>query len=155
MIAHLPQLCDEILSRDSYVLRNCVLQMLGEVIITELTSENLSEEMKETRDEFLEPLLEHILDVSAHVRSKVLQIWHHMKSEQAIPLSWQFKVLEEIIDRLQDKALLVRKNAIALLIAFLEHNPFAAKFSSEELKKQLEPEQAKLQELREKINEAS
>lgn len=100
---------------------------MGDVVTVELATEDLSDELKEIRDEFLEDLLNHMMDTSAHVRSKVLQIWNHMKMENSVPLLWQHKVLQIAAERLDDRATLVRKNAIALIKSFLETNPFAAK----------------------------
>lgn len=100
---------------------------MGQVITRELTAENLDEEQKETRDEFLEDLLHHLNDISGYVRSKVLQIWNEMKTEEAVPLTWQLKVVRTAVERLEDKTTLVRKNAVQLLKSFLETNPFAAK----------------------------
>ncbi|KAL1380187.1 hypothetical protein pipiens_014388 [Culex pipiens pipiens] len=54
------------------------------------------------------------MDVSAHVRSKVLQIRHYIQGQNAVPLSsWQHQVLKGSVERLEDKSLLVRKNSIA------------------------------------------
>ncbi|XP_058451548.1 condensin complex subunit 1 isoform X2 [Malaya genurostris] len=153
IIPHLSTLSDELLGLESYVVRNCVLQIMGEAILSELTSEELSDELKETRDEFLQDLLNHTMDVSAHVRSKVLQVWHHLQRSNAVPLSWHHQVLERAVERLEDKALLVRKNSIALIKAFLEHNPFSAKLSLAELKTQYEHADKKLQEIRDKMVE--
>lgn len=124
---------------------------MGDIITCELTSEDLSEELKETRDDFLYNLHLHIMDVSAHVRSKVLQIWCHMKEENSVPLAWQHKVLQKAVERLEDKGSLVRKNSIILIKAFLERNPFAAKLSLAELTQQLEKAMQKIQELREQM----
>ncbi|XP_021694016.1 condensin complex subunit 1 isoform X2 [Aedes aegypti] len=153
IIPHLSTLSDELLGLESYVVRNCVLQIMGEAIVTELTSEELTDELKETRDEFLQDLWNHMMDVSAHVRSKVLQIWHHIERNNAVPLSWRHQILERAVERLEDKALLVRKNAIALIKAFLEHNPFSAKLSLAELRTQYEEADKKLQEIRNKMVE--
>lgn len=100
---------------------------MGRVIIRELTAETLEEEQKETRDEFLEDLLNHLNDVNSYVRSKVLQIWNEMKVEGAVPLAWHLKVIRMAVERLEDKTATVRKNAVTLLKSFLETNPFAAK----------------------------
>ncbi|ETN65880.1 condensin [Anopheles darlingi] len=151
IIPHLSTLSEELLNLESYTLRNCVLQIMGEAIVCELTSEDLTDDLKETRDEFLEDLLNHMMDVSAHVRSKVLQIWLQLKERNAVPLSWIHKVLQVAVERLQDKALLVRKQAIALIKAFLEHNPFSAKLSLEELRAQYEVEDKKFQEVRNRL----
>ncbi|XP_055595244.1 condensin complex subunit 1-like isoform X2 [Uranotaenia lowii] len=153
IIPHLSTLSEELLGLESYVVRNCVLQIMGEAIVTELTSEELSDELKETRDEFLQDLFNHTMDVSAHVRSKVLQIWLHIQGQNAVPLSWQHQVLERAVERLEDKALLVRKNAIALIKVFLEHNPFSAKLSLAELRAQYEEADKKLQDIRNQMVE--
>ncbi|XP_058058921.1 condensin complex subunit 1 [Anopheles bellator] len=153
MIPHLSTLGEELLNLESYTLRNCVLQIMGEAVTSELTSEDLTDELKETRDEFLDDLLNHMMDVSAHVRSKVLQIWFHLKERNSVPLAWIHKVLQIAVERLEDKALQVRKHAIALIKAFLEHNPFAAKLSLAELRSQYEEEDKKLQEIRNRLVE--
>lgn len=103
---------------------------MGQIIIKELTSEDLTDEQKTTRDEFLDNLLQHMNDISGYVRSKVLQIWNEMKTERAVPLKCQLQVVATAIERLEDKTALVRKNAVALLKSFLETNPFSAKVLS-------------------------
>lgn len=153
MIPHLSTLCDELLNCESHILRNCILQIMGDAIVGELTSEELSDELKEARNEFLENLLMHINDVSAHVRAKVLQIWHHMKEEQAVPLSFQLKVLCEAVDRLDDKTSSVRKNAVQLIKAFLERNPFSAKLTLAELLQKHDEEVKKMEKLTEQLEE--
>lgn len=113
----------------SHVLRICVLQIMGDVVTVELAAEDQSDELKDIRDDFLEDLLNHGMDVSAHVRSKVLQIWNHMKQHGSVPLAWQKKVLLLAVERLDDRATLVRKNALLLIKSFLETNPFASNVS--------------------------
>lgn len=127
IMPHVSTLADEILNMESHTLRNCILTIMSEIIIKKLTSEELNDEHREMRDEFLEDLLNHMQDVSAHVRSKVLQLWSNMKNENAVPLMWQHKVLMVAVERLEDKTSLVRKHAIALIRSFLECNPFSAK----------------------------
>ncbi|KAL1402155.1 hypothetical protein pipiens_006205 [Culex pipiens pipiens] len=91
------------------------------------------------------------MDVSAHVRSKVLQIRHCIQGQNAVPLSWQHQVLEGTVERLEDKSLLVRKNSIALIKTSLEHNPFSAKLSLAELCRQYGTEDCQPQEIRNKM----
>lgn len=107
--------------------------------------------MKEFREEFLEDLHMHLIDTSAQVRSKTLQIWNQMKTDNSVPLAWQQKVLETAAERLDDRAVLVRKNAVILIKSFLETNPFAAKLSLEELQEKHDVERAKLELIREKV----
>lgn len=140
MIPHLSKLGEELLGCESHVLRNCVLQIMGDAVVGELTSEELDDEMKEARNEFLDSLLAHVNDISAHVRSKVLHIWHHLKEQHAIPLSFLIQVLREAVCRLEDKSSLVRKSAIQLIKAFLENNPYSGKLTLEELMKKHEKE---------------
>ncbi|XP_062136373.1 condensin complex subunit 1 [Drosophila sulfurigaster albostrigata] len=153
MIPHLSKLGDELLDCESHVLRNCVLQIMGDAVVSELTSEELDDEMKEARNEFLDNLLAHVNDISAHVRSKVMHIWHHLKEQHAIPLSFQIKVLREAVDRLEDKSSLVRRAAIQLIKAFLENNPYSGKLTLEELIKKHEKEVQVMEQLDEVIAE--
>ncbi|KAH8370062.1 hypothetical protein KR093_002055, partial [Drosophila rubida] len=153
MIPHLSKLGDELLDCESHVLRNCVLQIMGDAVVSELTSEELDDEMKEARNEFLDNLVAHVNDISAHVRSKVLHIWHHLKEQHAIPLCFLIKVLREAVDRLEDKSSLVRKSAIQLIKAFLENNPYAGKLTLEELIKKHEKEVQVMEQLDEVIAE--
>lgn len=134
IVPHLAKLADDLLDCQSHTLRNCVLQIIGDTVVSELTSEGLSEELKEVRNEFLEHLLAHICDISAHVRSKVLSIWHHLKVQHAIPLNFIISVLSEAIGRLEDKSSLVRRAAMQLIKSALESNPYSSKLSIDELR---------------------
>lgn len=153
MVPHLSNLSEDLLNADSYMLRNSLLQMMGEAVVSQLTGEDLEDEMKEIRDEFLDDLFNHIHDVAAHVRAKVLQIWNSMKGADAVPLSRLHDVLVRAVERLEDKSSLVRKAAVALIRSFLDYNPFAAKLSLEQIEKQYEEEEKKLDELRQKRTE--
>lgn len=115
------------LNHDSYTLRICVLTIITEVIINVLCKEEMTEEEKETRADLLKQLEIHMLDTSAHVRAKVLQLWAKLQFEAVIPLGMVPDVLEKASRRLGDRTALVRKNAATLLIKFVECNPFAAK----------------------------
>ncbi|XP_071146803.1 condensin complex subunit 1-like [Mytilus edulis] len=135
------------LDEESYTLRNGVLGVMGEILLKVLSKDDLDNKMKLTRDQFLECLTEHIHDVNAFVRSKLLQIWWNIVNEKCLPLTWQDKVLTLVIGRLADKSSQVRKNSIQLVTAFIKCNPFAAKLSVEELKENYEKEKEKLKEM--------
>lgn len=128
---------------------------MGDVVTVEMASEELSEELKDARDEYLEDLLNHVMDVSAHVRSKVLQIFTHMKSENAVPLVWHQRIFQAAADRLEDRTNTVRKSSVLLIKAFLETNPFSSKLSQQELKDKYEKENEKFLELRDKMVDMS
>ncbi|MPC33169.1 Condensin complex subunit 1 [Portunus trituberculatus] len=135
------------LDEEVYSLRNCVLSILGSVVLNLLKGDNLDTKSKDLRDQCLEHLEDHIHDVHAFIRSKVLQIWNDLIREKAVPLSRQHDVLKMVLGRLWDKSSVVRKNAIQLLTAFVNSNPFAAKLPLEELESQCALELKKLQEL--------
>lgn len=147
MLPHLSDLGEELLSNEPYTLRNALLQIMGDIVVTDLSAEGLSDELKETRNEFLDFLFDHIMDSNAHVRSKVMQIWNHLKSEGAIPLSRIHHVLEQAVGRLEDKSSLVRKSTTTLLKSFLEHNPFSSRLTLEQLQAKYDEADANLKEL--------
>ncbi len=133
-----------LLDGESYSMRNCVLGILGEMILRVLSVEGLEEIRKTARDQFFDKLEDHIHDVNAFVRGKCLQIWLNIVNEKALPLPQQQSVLELTIGRLEDKSSQVRKYAIQLCTALLRSNPFAAKLPLEELKENYEKEAEKL-----------
>lgn len=112
-------------------MRNCVIVILGAVVQKALTSEDLTEEQKEQRDDCLNSLDEHILDSNAYVRSKVLQTWQHLCCEGAVPLARYGNLLAATALRLEDKSANVRRQALQLLRALLQSNPFAGKVRTE------------------------
>ncbi|PZC81431.1 hypothetical protein B5X24_HaOG212636 [Helicoverpa armigera] len=139
-------------SDESYTLRISVLGMMCEVLSVELTGEGLTDEQRIQRDDFLDDLYEHMHDLSAYVRHKVLQFWCRLQRENCVPVNRQRTVLERAIGRLKDKAALVRKAAIQLLKIFLECNPFSAQLKLEVLEDQLKTEQEILDDLQKKLN---
>lgn len=124
---------------------------MGKIIIRNLSNENLDEEQKELRDEFLDDLLSHIEDVNSYVRSKALQIWNELKVEGAVPLAFHIKILRLAVERLEDRTATVRKNSVTLLKSFLETNPFSSKLSLQELEVQFEKESTELEAIADKI----
>ncbi|KAI5637231.1 non-SMC mitotic condensation complex subunit 1, n-term domain-containing protein [Phthorimaea operculella] len=139
-------------SDESYTLRISVLGMMCEILAVELRGEGLSDEQRIQRDDFLDDLYEHMHDLSAYVRHKVLQYWCRLQRENCVPVGRQRTVLERAIGRLKDKAALVRKAAIQLLKIFLECNPFSAQLKLDILEEQLNTEQKILDDLQKKLN---
>ena len=143
----------EILNLESYQLRICILQLMSDIVMSELTGEDLSQEDKDSRDEFLDHIYYHIHDVNAHVRAKALSIWFQMKQDDAVPLIWLSPVIKLAAGRLEDKSSLVRKNAIHVMKSYLERNPYAAKLSLEELETRYEEKLKELSDFRKKMAE--
>ncbi|XP_076451927.1 condensin complex subunit 1-like isoform X3 [Babylonia areolata] len=135
------------LDEESYTLRNGVLGMMGEILIRILSKEGLDSPQKVARDGFFDRLQDHIHDMHAFVRSKVLQIWLNIVNEKCLPLPRQETLVRLVLGRLQDVSSQVRRYAIQLLTAVLKCNPFAAKLSVEELLVSYEKEEARLKEM--------
>lgn len=135
------------LSSEHYTMRNCTICIIREIVQKALTGDDLTQEQKVQRDDCLNNLEEHILDVNAFVRSKVLQVWQHLCCEGAIPVSRQGRLLAHTVLRLEDKSAVVRKYALQLIRALLQGNPFAAKLNKVEISKSLEKEEINLRKL--------
>ncbi|CAL7943553.1 unnamed protein product [Xylocopa violacea] len=135
------------LASEHYTMRNCTISIIREVVQKVLTGDDLTQEQKDQRDTCLNNLEEHILDNNAYVRSKVLQVWQSLCCEGAIPLARQGKLLAATALRLEDKSANVRKQALQLIRALLQGNPFAAKLNKVEISKLLEEEEVKLRRL--------
>ncbi|KAG1681236.1 Condensin complex subunit 1 [Nymphon striatum] len=135
------------LNGDAYSMRNCVLEVMGEIVLKVLSNEKLDEKSRNLRNNFLDKLEDHIHDINAFVRCKTIQIWNKLCTEKVIPLPRQQKILSLLVGRLEDKSSSVRKNSIQAVTTFLQSNPFAAKLSLQELKESLDCEKKKLEEL--------
>ncbi|KAI5712270.1 hypothetical protein M8J75_007065 [Diaphorina citri] len=135
------------LEKESYLMRNCTLTIVTELLINVYKREDLSDEAKEQRDEYLNVLLDHMHDVHTFVRTKVLQLFQRLVLDKAIPVAFTLKLLERAIGRLMDKSSNVVKYTVQLLKTMIESNPFAAKLGVQELKNKLEQEKQKLAEM--------
>ncbi|XP_076630904.1 CAP-D2 condensin subunit [Colletes latitarsis] len=135
------------LDSEHYAMRNCTIIIIGVIVRKSLNGDNLTQEQKDQRDECLNSLEEHLLDNNAYVRSKVLQVWQHLCCEGAIPLARQGKLLAATALRLEDKSANVRKQALQLLRALLQANPYAAKLNKVEISKSLEENEMKLRKM--------
>ncbi|XP_058809169.1 condensin complex subunit 1 [Phymastichus coffea] len=141
----------DFLDKDCYVMRNCAIGVMGVIVAKVLTGEELPPEKRIIRDECLDNLEEHILDSNAYVRSKVLQTWQRLCCDGAIPLSRQNSLLKASVLRLEDKSANVRKQALQLLRAILQSNPFASKMNQEKFAQNLEQAKTELKQLQTEI----
>ncbi|XP_065194710.1 condensin complex subunit 1-like [Sycon ciliatum] len=141
-----------LLDEEAYGMRNAVLSTMCEISLQVLSQPGGDLSQRNTRDQFLDKLEEHIHDVHAFVRSKCLQLWLKLCNGKVIPLSRQQTLLDLTIGRLQDKSAFVRRSAVQLLTAMLRGNPFAAKLSIDELKQQETREKKRLLDLEQAAN---
>ncbi|KAB0791130.1 hypothetical protein PPYR_02930 [Photinus pyralis] len=142
------------LAHESYTLRNSVLHVITEVVLNVLTKNNLTEEQRESRDEFLSILMDHIRDTSALVRTKVFQHWSRLQQENAIPVKIQSEVLSRAVMHLRDKAANVRKTAASCVTTFLSHNIYSSSLQLDKIQKQLEIDTENLKNLKAKLEDS-
>ncbi|NXW05817.1 CND1 protein, partial [Fregetta grallaria] len=136
------------LDGESYMMRNAILAAMAEVLVQVLNGDQLEEAARGTRDQFLNILQAHICDINGFVRSRVLQLFTRIVRCKALPLTQFQSVVSVAVERLKDKSVVVVKNAIQLLAAFLSNNPFSCKLSCTDLAEPLKKEVQKLQEMR-------
>ncbi|NWU63916.1 CND1 protein, partial [Pterocles burchelli] len=138
------------LDGESYMMRNAILAAMAEVLVKVLNGDQLEEAARGTRDQFLNMLQAHVCDINGFVRSRVLQLFTRIVQCKALPLTQFQSVVLLAVGRLKDKSVVVVKNAIQLLAAFLSNNPFSCKLSCTDLAEPLKKEVQKLQEMRDR-----
>ncbi|KAM9300116.1 condensin complex subunit 1 [Morus bassanus] len=138
------------LDGESYMMRNAILAAMAGVLVQVLNGDQLDEAARGTRDKFLNMLQAHVCDINSFVRSRVLQLFTRIVQCKALPLTQFQSVVSLAVGRLKDKSVVVVKNAIQLLAAFLSNNPFSCKLSCTDLAEPLKKEVQKLQEMRDR-----
>jgi condensin complex subunit 1 len=89
------------------------------------------QDVTKTRTALLDLLLERIYDVSSYTRATVLKAWIRLCQTQSIPKERIVVVTRVAMDRLQDKTVVVRKQAMQLLTLLLENNPYQGNLNPE------------------------
>ena len=144
-------LIQEFQDEESYLMRNSVLYIYGEILIKVLNKDNMSDlKCKQARDELLDHLMDHIHDTNAVARSKTLQIWRRLSDENCIPLNYINELMRRCVGRMEDVASSVRKSAFQLLCDLIRKNPFGIKsveMSLEHINGELAKEEEMLNEL--------
>ncbi len=84
---------------------------------------------------------------STCLRSTFMQVWAKLCQHKTIPLNRQHRLLRLVIGRLQDRSSTVRKQAVQLLTALLQCNPFTASMTVDDLRQQLQKETEELKRL--------
>ena len=80
-----------------------------------------------TRDKLLDILTEHAYDVSSYTRVAVLKTWANIIEKQSLPVKRIVPVTSLAIDRLQDKTVMVRRNAMQVRDDVYNHFTFPSK----------------------------
>ena len=157
-IIHELSLLIDYLDEESYLMRNSILFIIGEIVVKVLKEESVQNDLnlKKTRNELLDTLCEHIYDSNAITRSKALQIWKKICEEKNMPLQYQNEIMRRCVGRMEDTASSVRKSAFQLLCDMIQNNPYGIRsieVSTDELEKELKKESDLLGELKVKKNE--
>lgn len=131
-----------LLEEDNYILRNGVLTLVGNIILSlHIRDQDKTDEIAsppETRNSLFQVIGERIYDSNSYTRSKSLQVWILLCENKALPLeSWSAAVILAV-DRFADKSMNVRKNAIRLLTVLVQFNPFGPYLSTDRIQPQLE-----------------
>lgn len=95
-----------------------------------------TERLYKLRDNMFDALTLRIHDSSAFVRCCVLKVWTDLVQNDLVADA-RFSVVADLVaGRLLDKAVLVRKAAMTLLTAMLDHNPFGSSLNMDTYKAQ-------------------
>jgi condensin complex subunit 1 len=110
-------------------MRNAIIEILGNLIRDIANSEDEGEpgQQKRELDNFFDLLFERFLDLSAYVRSKVVQVFLKILDIHTNRFAHSRLRLTALAARsLEDKTSTVRKNCIALLVKLILTHPFGA-----------------------------
>lgn len=113
--------CDlnNLLDSENHNLRNCCLEILFQIIMI-YKSENKIEQI----NDMVEILLERFLDVNHYVRARSIQLITYLFEKQSIPIELRNKIFSNVVDRIKDKAVIVRKKAILFCTEAMIKHPF-------------------------------
>ena len=119
-------------SCDNYLIRNTALVALSKVtrhlVKEEKQEENEPKEAKEFEpkqsEKLMELLMPRALDKSIYCRSKLLELLSEMNKDEELSKIWFIPVLNLAVERLYDKAVLVRRKACNLIESLLYRNDF-------------------------------
>ncbi|XP_060833475.1 condensin complex subunit 1 [Rhopalosiphum padi] len=132
------------LESDPYTMRICVLSVLKELIIHVLNNDELNELERKTRDDYIIIMQDHLLDVNAFVRSKVLQLFMAIINEDCLPKQMYGIILNCAEEKLHDKSSYVTKSAIQLIKTLIKLNPYSCDFTENKLHDKLKEENSAL-----------
>jgi hypothetical protein len=77
------------------------------------------------RDSLLDVLMERIHDMNPYTRTTVLKVWSRLVEVGALPIKHAGSAAEIALDRLFDKNAGARRNAVCLMTACIDNNPFS------------------------------
>jgi len=136
-----------LLNSEPYNLRSAIISAIGQILIRCKENEDdddngggdegdqfeeqviKKQEQMKARDSLFDILIDRAHDISSYTRVAVLKTWAVLIQNQSLPVNKMSPVTCLAIDRLQDKAIMVRKCAMQVLTLLLENNPFTDSLS--------------------------
>jgi condensin complex subunit 1 len=120
------------LQAEPYNLRSAILTSIGHILIqcnlaekekeedregTEeeeeiLENDSKTKKLSKTKEQLYQLLLEHVYDVSSYTRVAVLKTWATLIEARVLPVDKLAPITKIVIDRLQDKTVMVRRIAM-------------------------------------------
>lgn len=145
------------LNSEPYNLRSAIIIAIGHLLVRKLDAEHVGDEHHTTiydinengeeskrkkslemKEQLYNILLNHVYDVSSYTRATVLKTWSGLIEAQSLPTNKLIPVTKLAIDRLQDKTVMARRNAMQVLTLVLENNPFTESLNPSPYEKKME-----------------
>ena len=135
------------LGGDAHCIRSAIVEALGAVLVYALVPGSPEDESLLTGDQIharvrskqhvLDALIARAADTSAFTRSRVMHTWAFVAERRSIPISHWNAVARLVLERMRDKAALVRRSAMQCAQTMLFHNPFGSQLHLATLEKTL------------------
>ena len=145
----------------SYIIRNAIVEMIGNVIINflckldDIEDVDVRNNYNKAKINFIDLLLKRIYDKSPFCRAKVLQTFEKLCEKNTIDIGTYLKLLIEATGRLKDEKSMVRKRAISLIDRIISMYIIIYKcdhfYNREEIKVMIDVYRQKIAEKEEKI----
>lgn len=147
------------LDAELYVLRNGVIEAMGELILKGFDPQHLNKEegsngAAQTRDKLFDYLQDRFLDTNAFSRTRTMRTWTTLVEAGVVPKDIFLAVTDLTVRRLNDKGANVRKEALRLLTKLLEHNPLCPILNLAKLRSRLDAVEARLAQVYAELNAA-
>lgn len=101
-----------LLENEPYNLRSAIVTAMAHILEYLGTVEENHVDMTKTRDNLLDILTERVYDVSSFSRAAVLKAWISLVQSRSLPKERVLSVTQLAMDRLQDKTVMGRKQAM-------------------------------------------
>ena len=126
VLTHLTHLLPQ-LDAEPYNLRSAIVTAVAHILVSmgqqqqadaeqPSSTTPMQQDVTKSRDTLLDLLLERAYDVSSYTRSTVLKAWILLVQQQGLPKERILPVTTLAMDRLQDKTVMVRKQAMQVCI---------------------------------------